>query len=68
MSVGLQNQDSIVEIRNEQRLVSDSDYALIFLQKKNLIQCCIVVQKQLRIIHQVLHLRSTKAPHYDNAF
>lgn len=36
ISVGLQNQGSIVEIRNEQRIVTD--YALIFfLRKKTLI-------------------------------
>lgn len=35
ISVGLQNQGGIVEIRNEQRIVTD--YALVFFFQKNLI-------------------------------
>lgn len=35
ISVGLQNQGCIVEIRNEQRIVTD--YALLLILQKNLI-------------------------------
>lgn len=35
ISIGLQNQGCIVEIRNEQRIVTD--YALFFFLQKNLI-------------------------------